>query len=203
MTQSAKMLKAKSRRLLERCRKTKTTKLIAGGIGLTCVYLEIVNPSPSPTHSARESEWAKAEAVLNAATQCSRETELIRGAVGFCNFRQEPKVAERTRRLAKRLLVRPLSAPLYPLCTALNALSKWVCDMARQKVVRRNRPPRQIRAINFKKDTSESSIGFEITFCSSVLSLEVKDQVGDEMEQSACCRVVPRNSTISPNDSKR
>ena len=29
--------------------------------------------------SARESEWAKAEFVLNAATRCSRETELIRG----------------------------------------------------------------------------------------------------------------------------
>ncbi|KAG5585235.1 hypothetical protein H5410_045669, partial [Solanum commersonii] len=63
----------------ERGRKTKATKLIAGGIGSTWVQLKRVNPSPSPTHSARESEWAKAEAVLKAATQCSRETELIRG----------------------------------------------------------------------------------------------------------------------------
>ncbi len=63
----------------ERGRKTKTTKLIAGGIGSTWVQLERVNPSPSPTHSARESEWAKAEVVLKAATRCSRETESIRG----------------------------------------------------------------------------------------------------------------------------
>ncbi|WMV09044.1 hypothetical protein MTR67_002429 [Solanum verrucosum] len=41
--------------------------------------LERVNPSPSPTHSARESEWAKADAVLNATTRRSRETELIWG----------------------------------------------------------------------------------------------------------------------------
>ncbi|KAG5571602.1 hypothetical protein H5410_061368 [Solanum commersonii] len=59
-------------------RKTKTTKLIAGGIRSTWVQLERVNPSPSPTHSARESEWAKTEAMLNAVTRCSRETELIR-----------------------------------------------------------------------------------------------------------------------------
>uniref|UniRef100_M1DVG1 Uncharacterized protein n=1 Tax=Solanum tuberosum TaxID=4113 RepID=M1DVG1_SOLTU len=63
----------------ERGRKTKTTKLIAGGIGSTWVQLERVNPSPSPTHSARENEWAKVEDVLNAATRCSRKTELIRG----------------------------------------------------------------------------------------------------------------------------
>ncbi|KAG5571234.1 hypothetical protein H5410_061000 [Solanum commersonii] len=53
----------------ERGRKIKTTKLMA----------ERVNPSPSPTHSARESEWAKVEDVIHAATRCSRETELIRG----------------------------------------------------------------------------------------------------------------------------
>ncbi|KAG5590923.1 hypothetical protein H5410_041437, partial [Solanum commersonii] len=62
----------------ERGHKTKTTKLIAGGIGSTWVHLGRVNPSPSPTHSARESEWAKVEAVLKAATRCSRETESIR-----------------------------------------------------------------------------------------------------------------------------
>ncbi|KAG5585306.1 hypothetical protein H5410_045740, partial [Solanum commersonii] len=72
-TQNAKRLKAK----VERYRKTKTTKLIASGIGSTWVHLERVNPSPSPTHSARESEWAKAEVVLTAATRCSRKTELI------------------------------------------------------------------------------------------------------------------------------
>ncbi|KAG5610580.1 hypothetical protein H5410_021861 [Solanum commersonii] len=61
----------------ERGRKTKTTKLLAGGIRSTWVQLERVNPSPSPIHLARESEWAKAEAMLNAVTQCLRETELI------------------------------------------------------------------------------------------------------------------------------
>ncbi|KAG5576840.1 hypothetical protein H5410_056974, partial [Solanum commersonii] len=55
-----------------------TTINTTGGIGSTRVQLERVSPSPSPTHSTRESEWAKAEVVLNAATRCSRETELIR-----------------------------------------------------------------------------------------------------------------------------
>ncbi|KAG5631405.1 hypothetical protein H5410_003122 [Solanum commersonii] len=63
----------------ERGRKTKTTKLIAGGIGSRLVHLERVNPNPSPTHLARESEWAKGEVVLNVATWCSRETKWIRG----------------------------------------------------------------------------------------------------------------------------
>uniref|UniRef100_M1E048 Uncharacterized protein n=1 Tax=Solanum tuberosum TaxID=4113 RepID=M1E048_SOLTU len=40
--------------------------------------LERVNPSPYPTHSVRESEWAKAEAVLHAASGCPRGTHLIR-----------------------------------------------------------------------------------------------------------------------------
>uniref|UniRef100_M1DN13 Uncharacterized protein n=1 Tax=Solanum tuberosum TaxID=4113 RepID=M1DN13_SOLTU len=68
-------LKACFRLAQEKGRKTKTTKLIASGIGSTWVQLERVNSSPSPTHSARESEWAKAEAVLKAATRCSRETK--------------------------------------------------------------------------------------------------------------------------------
>ncbi|KAG5580514.1 hypothetical protein H5410_051141 [Solanum commersonii] len=49
------------------------------GLGRHEVQLERVNPSPSPTNLARESEWAKAEVVLKVATRCSRETELIRG----------------------------------------------------------------------------------------------------------------------------
>ena len=57
----------------------KTTKLIVSGIGSTWVQLERVNPSPSPTHLSRESEWAKVEVVLKAATRCLRETESIRG----------------------------------------------------------------------------------------------------------------------------
>ncbi|KAG5586085.1 hypothetical protein H5410_046519 [Solanum commersonii] len=48
----------------------------------------------------------------------------------------------------------------------------------------------------------ESPIGLEIAFCSSALSPEGKGQVSDIMEQSACRRVVPQSSTISPNDSK-
>uniref|UniRef100_M1DCX1 Uncharacterized protein n=1 Tax=Solanum tuberosum TaxID=4113 RepID=M1DCX1_SOLTU len=35
-----------------------------------------------------------------------------------------------------------------------------------------------------------------------VLSPEGKGQVGDEMEQSVCCRAVLRSSTITSNDSK-
>uniref|UniRef100_M1DUJ3 Uncharacterized protein n=1 Tax=Solanum tuberosum TaxID=4113 RepID=M1DUJ3_SOLTU len=34
-------------------------------IGSSWVQLERVNPRPSPTYSARESEWAKAKAMLN------------------------------------------------------------------------------------------------------------------------------------------
>ena len=49
------------------------------GLGRHKVQLDRVNPSPSPIHSAQESEWAKVEAVLHAATRCSREIELIRG----------------------------------------------------------------------------------------------------------------------------
>uniref|UniRef100_M1DWF2 Uncharacterized protein n=1 Tax=Solanum tuberosum TaxID=4113 RepID=M1DWF2_SOLTU len=37
-----------------------------------------MNPSFIPIHSARESEWAKAEAVLHAASGCPRGTHLIR-----------------------------------------------------------------------------------------------------------------------------
>ncbi|KAG5571975.1 hypothetical protein H5410_061741, partial [Solanum commersonii] len=51
---------------------------MAGGIGGHEVQLERVNPSPSPTHSAPESEWAKVEFVLHAASGCLRETHLIR-----------------------------------------------------------------------------------------------------------------------------
>ncbi|KAG5631149.1 hypothetical protein H5410_002866 [Solanum commersonii] len=46
--------------------------------------------------------------------------------VGFCNFQREPEVAERTRCLAVRFVVRPFSAPLYLLCTALGASPKLV-----------------------------------------------------------------------------
>uniref|UniRef100_M1DL54 Integrase core domain containing protein n=1 Tax=Solanum tuberosum TaxID=4113 RepID=M1DL54_SOLTU len=45
----------------------------------TNAQLEGVNPSPFPTHSAQESEWTKAEVVLNAETRHSREIELIQG----------------------------------------------------------------------------------------------------------------------------
>ncbi|KAG5575472.1 hypothetical protein H5410_055606, partial [Solanum commersonii] len=40
---------------------------------------ERVNPSPSPTHLARESEWAKADNVLHKASGCLKGTHLIRG----------------------------------------------------------------------------------------------------------------------------
>ena len=45
--------------------------------------------------------------------------------------------------------------------------------------------------------------GSYFTFCSSVLSPEGKDQVGEKREQSAHCWEVSRSSTMSPNDPKR
>ncbi|KAG5577348.1 hypothetical protein H5410_057482, partial [Solanum commersonii] len=62
----------------ERGRKTKTTKLMASGVGRHEVQLERVNPSPMSTHSARESEWVNVKAVLYAANGCPRETHLKR-----------------------------------------------------------------------------------------------------------------------------
>uniref|UniRef100_M1BRJ8 Uncharacterized protein n=1 Tax=Solanum tuberosum TaxID=4113 RepID=M1BRJ8_SOLTU len=41
--------------------------------------------------------------------------------------------------------------------------------------------------------------GSHFAFCSSVLSLEEKDQVSGKREQSAHRRAVPRSSTIPPN----
>uniref|UniRef100_M1DDX7 Uncharacterized protein n=1 Tax=Solanum tuberosum TaxID=4113 RepID=M1DDX7_SOLTU len=46
------------------------------------VQLEIVNPSPMSTHSARESEWVKAKVVLPVASGCPRGTGLKRVRVG-------------------------------------------------------------------------------------------------------------------------
>ncbi|KAG5599280.1 hypothetical protein H5410_030650 [Solanum commersonii] len=63
----------------ERGRKTKTTKLMAGGSGRHEVQLERVNPSPSPAHTARQSKWAKVEDVIHMASGCPRGTHLIRG----------------------------------------------------------------------------------------------------------------------------
>ena len=45
------------------------------------VQLERVNPSPMSTHSARESEWVKADDVLYAASGCPRGTRLKRGTL--------------------------------------------------------------------------------------------------------------------------
>ncbi|WMV50154.1 hypothetical protein MTR67_043539 [Solanum verrucosum] len=42
--------------------------------------------------------------------------------------------------------------------------------------------------------------GSYFAFCSSVLSLKGKDQVGEKREQSAYRRESPRSSTLSPND---
>ncbi|KAG5614992.1 hypothetical protein H5410_014816 [Solanum commersonii] len=63
------------------------------GLGRHEVLLERVNPSLIPTHSTRESEWAKAEVVLHVARGCSTETHLKRGplpwdstpALGCCH----------------------------------------------------------------------------------------------------------------------
>uniref|UniRef100_M1DNZ1 Integrase core domain containing protein n=1 Tax=Solanum tuberosum TaxID=4113 RepID=M1DNZ1_SOLTU len=48
------------------------------GVGRHEVQLERVNLSLIPTHSTRESEWAKVEDVVHAASGCPRETHLIR-----------------------------------------------------------------------------------------------------------------------------
>ncbi|KAG5590237.1 hypothetical protein H5410_040751 [Solanum commersonii] len=42
--------------------------------------------------------------------------------------------------------------------------------------------------------------GLNLAQSSRVLSLEGKDQVGDEKKQSARRRTVPQSNTISPND---
>uniref|UniRef100_M1DFJ6 Orf147a protein n=1 Tax=Solanum tuberosum TaxID=4113 RepID=M1DFJ6_SOLTU len=63
--------------------KDEMTGRVVVGLGQHKVQLKRVNPSPSPTHSARESEWAKAEVVLHAASRCSRETELIRDTLNM------------------------------------------------------------------------------------------------------------------------
>ncbi|KAG5594666.1 hypothetical protein H5410_035898 [Solanum commersonii] len=71
MVQNAKMLKEKVERIfvdivleLEDLKIFNSKKLEPMAIGLSWVQLERVNLRPSPTLSARESEWAKVEVVL-------------------------------------------------------------------------------------------------------------------------------------------
>ncbi|KAG5571656.1 hypothetical protein H5410_061422 [Solanum commersonii] len=54
-----------------------------------------------------------------------------------------------------------------------------------------------------KPRQSKSPKGLNLAQSSSVLSLEGKDQVGYENEQSACRQTLSRSSTILPNDSER
>ncbi|KAG5631622.1 hypothetical protein H5410_003339 [Solanum commersonii] len=49
---------------MERGFKTKTTKSIVVGYWVFVGSTRESNPRPFPTHSARESEWAKVESVL-------------------------------------------------------------------------------------------------------------------------------------------
>ncbi|KAG5631677.1 hypothetical protein H5410_003394 [Solanum commersonii] len=49
----------------------------------------------------------------------------------------------------------------------------------------------------------ESPNGLNLAHGSSVLSLERKDQIGDEREQLAHHRAVPRSSSLSPNELTR
>lgn len=49
---------------------------------------------------------------------------------------------------------------------------------------------------------ADSSIGLKVAFCSSVLSLEGKDQIGSRKEQSTHCRKVARSSASPPIDAK-
>ncbi|KAG5585178.1 hypothetical protein H5410_045612 [Solanum commersonii] len=96
---------------------------------------------------------------------------------------------------------------MKPLC--VNMESSFVYLEFEEKhghyLARRNKAAEKIEELKARKLPSpvgESPIGLEIAFYSSVLSPEGKDQVGDEMEQSNCRRVVPRSSTIIPNNSK-
>uniref|UniRef100_M1D8K5 Integrase core domain containing protein n=1 Tax=Solanum tuberosum TaxID=4113 RepID=M1D8K5_SOLTU len=116
---------------------------MAGGIGSIWVQLERVNPIPSPTHLAQESEWAKAEAVLNAATRCSRETKLIRGAMG------------------PTLIVLVHASIFFPGDTRLNS-RRWVenrhvetfGELGRAR--RTTRRPREVQGIAINEDASTS-----------------------------------------------
>ncbi|KAG5631685.1 hypothetical protein H5410_003402 [Solanum commersonii] len=63
---------------LEDLKTPNSMKLEPVVIGSSWVQLERLNPRPSTTHSARESEWDNAETVLKCATRCSREIKLIR-----------------------------------------------------------------------------------------------------------------------------
>uniref|UniRef100_M1DPW3 Integrase core domain containing protein n=1 Tax=Solanum tuberosum TaxID=4113 RepID=M1DPW3_SOLTU len=50
-------------------------------IGSLWVQLERVNPRPSPTHTTRESEWAKAEAVLKCCNSVFERNRVDSGAM--------------------------------------------------------------------------------------------------------------------------
>ncbi|KAG5630903.1 hypothetical protein H5410_002620 [Solanum commersonii] len=113
------------------------------------VKLERVNPRPFPTHSARESEWAKVAAVLNAATRCSRETELIRAdhsaqLVGITDTLGDPRFGRfhRLLALAFRIFVlqvvgqirlntleqKAISRPIGDSPTGLGDLQAFICS---------------------------------------------------------------------------
>lgn len=61
----------------EKSFKNKTTELIDYYYWVVMIQVERVNPKPSPTYSAWESEKDKAKAGCNRGYQCSREINLI------------------------------------------------------------------------------------------------------------------------------
>ncbi|KAG5580479.1 hypothetical protein H5410_051106 [Solanum commersonii] len=141
----------------------------AGGIGSTWVPLERVNPSPSPTHSARESELAKAEAVLKGETWCSRETKSI---WGHLNTLVELELAFEASIVSMRFFDVGFKYLEFEV--------KHGHYLARRnKAAEKNE---EIKAWRSPSPIGESPIGLEIAFCSSVLCSEIKGHIGDEME---------------------
>ncbi|KAG5631641.1 hypothetical protein H5410_003358, partial [Solanum commersonii] len=128
--------------------------------------------------------------------------------------REKPLIAKSIRQLAERLLVYPLSTPLYSVCTALGELPKKLCvsptgstnlkesmDTTSLKGTKRLKRMKKGRPEDQRVHLASHRRAY-FAFCSNVLSPEGKDRVGRKREKSAPRREVPRSSTMLPNDPK-